>query len=152
MSSVTEHLASQGLDFEVLLHEPVPTSEAEAHALGIPEDDVAKTVVLDVRTGHAFAVLPASCQLDLDKVRAALNSRHVQLASEEEIARDYPEFDLGAVPPLGAMVRTPLLVDPRILEHDQLVFPAGSQSESIRMRTADLFGPVTMRVADICRD
>ena len=152
MSSVTEHLERQGVDYEVLPHEPAVTSEAEAHVLGIPEDEVVKTVVLDLRTGHAFAVLPASCRLDLDRVREAVNSRHVSLASEEEIARDYPEFELGAVPPLGAMVRTPLIVDTRVLEHEEVVFAGGEQTTSIRMRTADLFSTSTIRVAPICGD
>lgn len=152
MSSVTEHLERQGVDYEVLLHEPAETGQAEAQVLGIPEDEVVKTVVLDLRTGHAFAVLPADCRLDLDLVRQAINSRHVQLASEEEIARDYPEFELGAVPPLGAMVRTPLIVDTRVLEHDEVVFAGGEQTSSIRMRTRDLFATSAIRVAPICGD
>lgn len=152
MSSVTEHLERQGVDYEVLLHEPAETGQAEARALGIPEDEVVKTVVLDLRTGHAFAVLPVSCRLDLDLVRKAIDSRHVQLSSEETIARDYPEFELGAVPPLGAMVRTPLIVDTSVVDHEEVVFAGGEQTASIRMRTADLFAASTIRVAPICGD
>lgn len=152
MSNVTEHLERQGVAFEVLPHEPTMTSVAEAHALGVSEDEVVKTVVLDVRTGHAFAVLPANCRIDLAKIRTAINSRHVDFASEEEIARDYPEFELGAIPPLGALVRTPLIVDPGVLEHDEVVFAAGTKSESVRMRTQDLFAASTMKVAHICED
>ncbi|MDX1621649.1 MAG: YbaK/EbsC family protein, partial [Nitriliruptorales bacterium] len=139
MSQVTEHLKERGIDFEVLQHEPTNTSLAEAHVLGVPEDQVAKTVVLDVRTGHAFAVLQADCQLDLDKVRAAINSRHVELATEDEIERDYPEFELGAIPPLGQLVHTPLIVDEKVIDHDEIIFAAGSQAESVRMKTRDLF-------------
>lgn len=152
MSTVTEHLEREGVKYEVLQHEPAVTAEAEAHVLRIPEDDVVKTIVLDLRTGHAFAVLPANCRIDLDKVRAAVGSRHVSLATEDEIQRDYPEFELGAVPPLGSMVRTPLIVDPAILEHDVVVFAGGSQDTSIRMATSDLFATSVMRVADICQD
>lgn len=152
MSTVTEHLEQQGVKFEVLHHEPTVTSLAEAHALGVSEDEVVKTVVLDVRTGHAFAVLPANCLIDLDKIKVAINSRHVHLATEEEIARDYPEFELGAIPPLGALVRTPLIVDPQVLEHDEVVFAAGTQDLSVRIRTQDLFGASMMKVADICQD
>lgn len=152
MSMVTEHLERAGVKYEVLRHERAVTAEAEAHVLRIPEDDVVKTVVLDLRTGHAFAVLPASCRIDLDKVREAVDSRHVSLATEAEIERDYPEFELGAVPPLGAMVRTPLIVDPSVLEHEEVVFAGGTQDLSIRMRTSDLFASAVMRVADICED
>lgn len=148
MSQVTEHLEEQGIDFEVLHHHQSPTAQAEAHALGVGADQVVKTVVLDVRTGHAFAVVPADRQVDLDAVKAALDSRHVALASEDEIARDYPEFELGAIPPLGALVRTPLIVDPAVLTHDTVVF-AATQDESIRMSPRDLFDACQMKVAPI---
>lgn len=152
MSSVTEHLDRNGVTYEVLLHEPAETGTMEALVLGIPEDEVVKTVVLDLRTGHAFAVLPANCRLDLDRVRQAIDSRHVELATEDEIARDYPEFELGAVPPLGAMVHTPLIVDESVVAHEEVVFAGGERTASIRMRTADLFGASMFRVAPICAD
>lgn len=152
MSTVTEHLEQQGIEFEVLRHEPTNTSLAHAHALGVQEHEVVKTVVLDVRTGHAFAVVPADCRVDLAKVREAINSRHVELASEDEISRDYPEFELGAIPPLGRFVRTPLIVDPKVLDHDEVVFAAGSQDTSVRVRTRDVFEDVPIRVAEICTD
>lgn len=151
MSNVTEHLEGQGVDFEVLPHEPTMTSLAEARALGLAASDVVKTVVLDVRTGHAFAVLPAGCRIDLDKVRAAIHSRHVTLSSEDGIARDYPEFELGAIPPLGALLRTPLIVDPQVVRHETVVF-AAAKDLSVRMRTSDLFAAANIRVADICED
>lgn len=148
MSQITEHLEQRGVDFEVLPHETSPTATAEAHALGVDVRTVVKTVVLDVRTGHAFAVIPADRQVDLDAVRDALDSRHVALASEAEIARDYPEFELGAVPPLGALVRTPLIVEPEVLEHDSVVF-ASAPDESVRISPRDLFDTCQMRVAHI---
>lgn len=150
MSQVTEHLTAQGLPYEVLHHDPTDTAHDEAVALGIDPHLVAKTVLLDVRTGHAFAVLPADCRLDLDMVRTALNSRHVHVASELELKRDYPEFEPGALPPLGALVHTPLIVDPSIIGQKEIVFAAGAKTESVRMRTEDLLRPAAYRVADIC--
>lgn len=152
MSQVTEHLESRGFEFEVLSHEPTETGLAEADSLGLSASDVAKTVVLDLRTGHAFAVVPADRHVDLDAVRRLINSRHVHLAEEDEIRRDYPEFQLGAIPPLGALAHTPLVVDRSIIEHDEIVFAGGDKSTSIRMRTADLFGDAQMLVGDICYD
>lgn len=149
MSGVTDHLEARGVDFEVVPHHPSPTAAAEAHALGVDLADVAKTVVLNLRTGHAFAVVPADCSVDIEAVKVALNTSHVHLASEDEITRDYPEFEPGAVPPMGDLARTPLIVDPSVIEHDKIVFAAGSQSESVRMSTRDLFGRAAMKVHPI---
>lgn len=151
MSQVTEHLTAMGVAHEVLHHPPTDTARAEADALGIPASVVAKTVLLDVRTGHAFAVLPADCRLDLQRVREALDSRHVELATEEELKRDYPEFEPGALPPLGALVHTPLVVDPSIISQPEIVFAAGAKTASVRVRTEDLLRTSVYRVAPICQ-
>lgn len=149
MSQVTEHLTAQGLPHEVLHHEPTDTARDEAAALGLDPHTVAKTVLLDVRTGHAFAVLPADSRLDLARVREAIGSRHVHVASEVELKRDYPEFEPGALPPLGALAHTPLIVDPEIIAQDEIVFAAGEKTTSVRMRTEDLLRSAMYRVAPI---
>ena len=61
---------------------------------------------------------------------------------EEEIEKDFPACELGAVPPLGA----PTSVDPEVMRHDTLVFAAGTQTESVKVRAKDLFRnePVTV--------
>lgn len=151
MSQVTEHLTSRGIDHEVLLHERVETAKSEARVLGLEAGEVVKTVVLDVRTGHAFAVIPADRRVDLPALREALGSRHVHLANEEEIRRDYPEFELGALPPLGALVHTPLIVDEAVVERETVVFAAGTRDRSVRMRTEDLLRPAMYRIAAISR-
>lgn len=43
-------------------------------------------------------------------------SRRLHLVSEEDLARDYPEFDLGAVPPIGGGRRDPVVIDSRLAE------------------------------------
>lgn len=149
MSGVTDHLEARGVDFEVVPHRPTPTAEAEAHALGVDPSNVAKTVVLNLRTGHAFAVVPADRHVDIDAVKAALNTSHVRLADESTIERDYPEFELGALPPMGDLARTPLIVDPSVIEHDEILFAAGTQSASVRMSTRDLFERAVIKVHPI---
>ena len=54
------------------------------------------------------------------------------------MSRDFPEFDLGAVPPLGSLLGIPTFVDPDVMAHEAVVF-AGSQRESVKIRTAALF-------------
>jgi hypothetical protein len=91
MTSVEEHLRARGVAFEPVSHEPADTSIDEARALGVPADEVVKTVVLDTESGHALAVIPASRRLDMRLVRAAVGDRHAGLASEEELERDFPD-------------------------------------------------------------
>ena len=70
--------------------------------LGIAPAEVAKMLVVTIPEGHLRAVLPASERIGLRKLREARggsSKKKVHLASEEDLARDHAEFDLGAVPP-----------------------------------------------------
>jgi Ala-tRNA(Pro) deacylase len=140
MSVVTEHLQQQGSTFGLLPHRQAYTSTDEARALGIDAGEVLKTLAVRTGPGYALIVIPASRRLDLHLVRDALGDHHARLASEEELSRDFAGYQLGALPPLGALLGSELYVDPEVLGHDTVAFAAGSQTESVKMRTQELFG------------
>ena len=158
MSTVTKYLAEHDLGFVPLEHPRAFTSIEEARALGIKADEVAKTIVLDTDKGHAIAVIPASRRLDSKRVREAVGP-HTRMATEGEIAKDFPGYQLGAIPPIGAMLGVPMYVDPELARHETIVFAAGVQTESVQMHTADLLAdpntsvvPLTRVAEDLDRD
>lgn len=151
MSTVTQHLEDQGIRFEVLPHPPATSALGEAQVLGVDAEEVVKSVVLDIDTGHALAIIPASCRVDLDLVREALDEPHVRLADEAEIARDFPEFELGAMPPLPSLVHVPVVIDPKVLEHRMITFAAGTQRTSVRAESDGLFTGASITITPITR-
>ena len=153
LTDVTSVLDEAGVGYKLLPHAHTETAAAQAVTLGLPPSQVAKTLVVRTPSGYLRALLPASERLDLRKVRDLLADReHSHLASEEHLARDYPEFELGAVPPLGGARRDPVLVDRRLSQLDSLVVEAGSHEQSLRIQTADLMRLTEAQVADICQD
>ncbi len=138
MSQVREHLESHGVPFEPIAHRQTFTSIAEARVLGVDAGEVLKTVAVRVAGGYVLTVVPATGRLDLHRVRAAVGDRHARLATEEELQRDFPDVELGALPPLAVLSGSHLYVDPEVLRHDTVVFAAGSQTESVKLKTADL--------------
>jgi len=139
------------VSFELLPHAETETAVAEANALGLSPAEVAKTVVLRTPAGYVRAVLPASERLDLRKVRAILGKR-IELASEEDLERDYDGFELGAIPPFAGAHHDPVLVDRRLAERESIVLEAGSRTESVRMLTGDLVWLTRAKVVDICEE
>ncbi len=150
---LTRVLEAEGVEYELLPHGHTESAFAEAEALGVDPTDVAKTLVVETPDGYARAVLPASERLDLRKLGDFLGAgkKKVHLASEEALARDYPEFELGAVPPLGGP-RDPVVVDRRVAERESVVLEAGSHDESIRVARDDLVRVTGAKVADISQD
>ena len=139
MSLVGEHLERHGIPFEAVTHTRTDTALEEARALGIAADAVLKTVVLRTGSGHALAVVPATQRLNMKLTRRATGDSHVRLATEEELQGQFPGYELGAFPPLGALLGVPLFVDREVMDHERLALAAGSQTESVVVRTTDLF-------------
>jgi Ala-tRNA(Pro) deacylase len=152
MTQVTEYLETRGVPFETIAHQQAHTSIAEAGVLGIDASQVIKTVAVRVAGGYALMAIPASCRLDMDLVQAAVGDRHVRLATEHELLRDFPSFDLGALPPLGSLLGAPLYVDPEALQHETVVFAAGSRTESVQLKTADLLQHEQMTTLPLIKD
>ena len=106
----------------MLPHRQAYTSVDEARALGIDADEVLKTLAVRTGSGYALMVIPASCRLDLHLAREALGDNHARLATEEELGRDFGGYQLGALPPLGALIGAEVYVDSEVLRHEIVAF------------------------------
>ena len=153
MADATNVLDEAGIEYELLSHAHTERAADEANALGLPPTVVAKTLVLAAPEGHVRVVVPASERIDLRKVRDRVDGgKLIQLASEDELARAYPEFELGAVPPFGGAARDRVLVDTRIAEQQSVVLEVGSHEQSVRLRTDDLIALAGAEIVDICKE
>jgi Ala-tRNA(Pro) deacylase len=147
-------LDAAGIAYEVLEHERTERAAAEAEALSVDPGEVAKTLVVTTPVGNIRAVLPASKRIDLGKVATLVETRkkRLHLATEDDLGRDYGDFELGAVPPFGGQHRDRVVVDSGLAERDSVVLEAGSHVRSIRLKTADLVRVTEAQVADISQD
>ena len=143
-------LDAAGVAFDVIEHPPVYSAVDEARAAGDEPPDTAKTLVLHDGERRHVAVIPAARRLDLDRVREVLRaSRHLRLATEEELARDFPGFDVGALPPF-ALEPVPEVIDIRLVYRERLLCAGGDHRHGVRLDPRDLLRLVEPRVADIC--
>ena len=151
--ALTSVLDDRNVSYEVLPHRHTESALAEAEALGVAPNDVAKTLVVKLPEGYVRVVVPASARVDMRKVREVHGGgKHkVHLATEEDLRRDYPEFELGAVPPVGGR-SDPVIIDPKIAERESVVIEAGSHDESLRIAAADLLEVTGAAVTDISED
>lgn len=140
MTQVTELLARREVQFEVLPHEEAHSSIEEALSLGVYPHEVIKSIVAITSRGPVLLVIPGSRKLDMKLVRGAVHDHHARLATEEEISRMLPEFELGAIPPIPSLVGLPTYVDTEILAFETIIVPAGVSTLSVKGRRDDLIG------------
>jgi Ala-tRNA(Pro) deacylase len=152
MEDLTRTLSAEGAEYELLPHARTETALDEAKALGVDPAEVGKTLVLRVPEGYVRAVIPANCRIDVRKLWELVGDDEVQLAGEDDLRRDYPEFELGAVPPVGGDRRDRVLVDRRVADRESVIVEAGSHERSVRISTVELVRIARAEVVDICED
>ena len=152
VQAVTAWLDAHDVTHRLIHHESAASAEEEAHALGRPLETVAKTVVLDWEGGHRLAVVPACERVSLPKLRDLLGAdRRLVLAGEDELRRDLPGFELGAIPPLGPLASAPEVVDRRLLDYGH-IHCAADREHTVVLDPEDLVRATGATVADICED
>lgn len=149
-TELVDLLRSEGIEFELLPHRRTMRAAAEARALGVLPQTVAKTLVVQDGDGRCVrAVVPASRRLALERLAEAVGAGSVRLLSEGELVSVYPQFELGAVPPFGGPGGDLVVVDLELAERDHVVFEAGVHDASLRLRTADLLRIADAQLAEI---
>lgn len=152
VSALTAALDDHGVPYEILEHERTDRALDEAKALGLDPADVAKTIVVTAGARNVRVVLPASERIDLHKLRELLDAgKELHLLTENDLERDYPEFELGAVPPVGGR-DDDVVIDHRVAGRRTVVCEAGSHSSSVKLEASDLVSLAGGRVADVCAD
>ena len=148
MAGVLDYLQGRGVIFTVIPRS-APTDEVRSTA---PDELVVRTVVAMANDGPVLLVIPASRALDGALVAAAVGDLEARLATEEELAQTFPDYEIGALPPLSMLLLAPMYIDTAILERDDVVFSAGRSDVSVKMSTNDLVGndpvviaPLTIR-------
>jgi Ala-tRNA(Pro) deacylase len=151
-TTLAEELQSAGIPYELLPHPRTQTALAEAAALHVEPREVGKTIILATSEGLVRALIPASERIDLRKVETALGDDEVELLSERALAGAYPEFELGAVPPIGGARGDRVLVDIGVCENKTVLIEAGTHGQSVRLAVDDLLAHEQALIADICLD
>lgn len=130
-----EFLDRQGVTYVVVPNSAThPAREVRpGHAHG---RELAKVVVIRHGGGFSLAVLPAQSRVDLERLGAALREDIVP-ATESEIATAFPDYESGAIPPLGILDGLKTYVDESLTHDRQIVFNAGSRDAMIRMPFED---------------
>src|SRR6516165_7165393 len=133
---IAEFLAQQRVDFESLPHAPAYTAQQLAKHLRVSGAEVAKCVLLRGPGGYILAVLPATHQVDTDRLRVALGGL-VRLAIEEEITEVFRDCEWGVVPPFGTLYGLKTIIDESLRPDMMMVFEGHSRFQAIRMRCTD---------------
>lgn len=133
---VEDLLRKHGVDFQVLRHEPVYTSEEAARVRGTPLCSGAKALICKGEETMVMFVLPADRKLDSQAVRRSRGWRKLRFASREEVL-ELTGLVPGSIPPFGSLFGLRTYCDERLGQSEVINFNAGDHSISVSIRYAD---------------
>ena len=131
------YLDKNKVKYSTLKHKEAFTAQEIAAAGHIPGKQVVKSVLIKADDKYILAVLPAIHLVDFSSLKKALKAKKVSLATENEISKVVPDFEIGAMPPFGSMFDLPVYADSILKEDKEIVFNAGTHKDMVKMKYKD---------------
>ncbi|GLX18914.1 MULTISPECIES: YbaK/EbsC family protein [Streptomyces] len=146
-------LAGGGADYRLLRHAPEGRTELASLIRGHSLEQAAKCLVIRVALGrkqrrYVIAVVPGHCRVDLEAVRAEYGGTNASFAVRE-VAEELTGCVSGSIMPVSFDPAVEVVVDPALLEHEEIWFNAGRLDVSVALRTAGYLALARPRVAPV---
>lgn len=148
---VTALLDAQAVNYEVLRHAPVFTSQEAATVRGTTLASGAKALICKVDNRLVMFVMPADHRLDSKLVRRGLGAKSLRFATREEVL-ELTGLAPGSIPPFGQLFNLPTYCEEHLAEQPRINFNAGDHAISISLCHADYLQverPTVGRFADV---
>jgi Cys-tRNA(Pro)/Cys-tRNA(Cys) deacylase len=150
----TVALTAAGVSFTQHTYEHDPAARSfgleAAEVLGLPPEQVFKTLLVDTGAGLAVAVVPVAGQLDLKTMAAALGVKRVSMADPAAAQRS-SGYVLGGISPIGQKRTLPTVVDESAELFDVVYVSGGRRGLDLGLSPTDLVRVTGAVVADIGR-
>jgi len=135
--TLKEYLDDSGIDYDVTIHSQTTTDTQTARVAGIPDEELAKSVMLEDDSGHfTLAVIPSNRHVDLGKLQNIYKS-HVSLAPEEILDELFDDCEPGAIPVTGEAYGFDVVWDEKLAECKDIYFEAGDHTHLIHTSGED---------------
>ncbi|ATL25372.1 YbaK/EbsC family protein [Streptomyces formicae] len=147
-------LDERGATYRVIEHEAEGATEAVSALRGNTLEQAAKCIVVMVKIGkktkrYVLAVVPGDRRVDLNALKALLGGTYAGFATQE-LAERLSGSVSGTILPFSFDPELELVVDPALLEHEEIFFNAARLDRSLALRTADyreIAGPRTEAIS-----
>ena len=136
-ASLTAALKRERMPYVVYRHPPAYSAQHMAAVSHTPGRCAVKVVICIADGKPVQALVPAHNHVDLERLRLVACVETLRIAREEEIAALYPDFEVGAAPPFGTMYGHRVFVEQCFVGEPEMVFNAGTHTESLCMHYSD---------------
>lgn len=120
-----------------------------AHAVGLPEEQVFKTLVArGPKTGINVFCIPVCCSLDLKKAAKAAGDKSMEMIHVKDLL-SLTGYIRGGCSPIGMKKKYPTYLDETAMLHDQIAISAGERGHQILLDPMELAEFIPAQLVDI---
>ena len=120
-----------------------------AHAVGIPPEQVFKTLVLHGdKTGINVFCIPVCCELDLKKAAKASGNKKVELVPVKELL-SITGYIRGGCSPVGMKKKYPTYVDETCILWEEISISAGARGHQMILSPDQLIDYIEGKYVDL---
>ena len=152
-SQLIAFLDEHGVAYRLIDHAPEGRTEVVSPLRGNALGQAAKCIVLMVKIGkkvtrYVLAVVPGDARVNLQGVKALMGGTYVAFASSD-IAERLAGSVAGTILPFSFNPELELMVDPSLLENDEIYFNAARLDRSMVLKTSDYVAVARPRMGRI---
>jgi Ala-tRNA(Pro) deacylase len=134
-------LDEHGASYRLIDHAPEGRTEFVSPLRGNKLSQAAKCLILMVKVGkkvtrYVLAVIPGNAKVDVQAVKALLEGSYATFASPD-IAEHLAGSVTGTILPFSFQPDLELIVDPTLLENEEIFFNAARLDRSMALKTSD---------------
>lgn len=133
---IKQKLEEENIDYTLLEHEPVFTSEEAANIRGTSMEEGAKSLLLKLKNDFVLVVLPGASRLSMKKLRKHVHDNKSRFARPEEVV-EIMGCEIGACYPVGSVIPIRTVVDPTLGSGEFISFNPGVHDKTIRIKWSD---------------
>jgi Cys-tRNA(Pro)/Cys-tRNA(Cys) deacylase len=150
----TVALTRAGTAFTTHAYEHDPSASSfgleAAEILGLPPEQVFKTLLADVDGGLVVAIVPVAGKLDLKSLAAAVGGKRATMA-DPHLAERTTGYVVGGISPIGQRKALPTVLDETALLFDTVYVSGGKRGFDLGLSPDDLVAITSALTADISR-
>ena len=151
MTPAIRFLKIAGIDFTTHSYECEVHEDFGLHAasqLGLPPDQVYKTLLVHQDKQVVTAVIPVSCMLSLKEVAKAAKLKKVEMMKPLDAER-LTGYKVGGISPFAQKKQLPTLLDSRALQQETILISGGRRGLSVGLKPQDFIQLLSATVAPI---
>ncbi len=135
--NIKKILAENNINYQLISHSAVFTSNQAAEIRKVPLDQGAKAIIFMADKKPVLIVVPADKKVDTKTFKKIYQVKNLSLA-DPEVIKKLTGLEIGAIPPFGDLMNLQSYLDKKLTKKNKIHFNPGVHTVSITMDPKDL--------------